>query len=346
MAKIITMGEIMLRLSPPNHERFMQAKEFDIHYGGAEANTAVTLSQLGHETEFVSAVPNNEIGKSAVAFLKKFGVGTKYIAKTGDRLGIYFCENGSAVRSSQVIYDRANSSIATATEENFDFDEIFKDADWFHFTGITPALSDNTAKLIEKALISAKKHGVTVSIDLNYRKKLWSVEKASVVLKHLFQYVDVCTGIYIDDNGVDSLFGFKQKQPINDNDEYNIAGYKSVFEQMSQQFGFKYCVSTLRTNRSASNNDLLACVYNAQTKEIYKSNRYLISPIIDRIGGGDSLIAAFIGAILNKADYRYALEMGVAASAIKHTIPGDVNYVSYEEINNIIQGNTSGQIQR
>ena len=182
MAKVITMGEIMLRLSTPNNEKFIQADEFDVNYGGGEANVAVSLANYGHDAEFVTAVPDNEIGECAVAALRKYNVETKHIARCGERLGIYYLESGSSMRPSKVVYDRAHSSISTATEADFNFDEIFEGADWFHFTGITPAVSDAAAELTEKALIAAKKHGVKVSVDLNFRKKLWSSEKAQKVM--------------------------------------------------------------------------------------------------------------------------------------------------------------------
>ena len=191
MKKIVTMGEIMLRLSTPCNEKFIQADEFDVNYGGGEANVAVSCVNYGHMAEFVTAVPDNEIGECAVAALRKYGVGTRHVARCGERLGIYYLETGSAMRPSKVVYDRAHSSISTATEKDFDFEEIFKDADWFHFTGITPALSDSAAKLTEDALKAAKKHGVTVSVDLNFRKKLWSSEKARKIMTGLMKYVDV-----------------------------------------------------------------------------------------------------------------------------------------------------------
>ena len=206
MAKVITMGEIMLRLSTPNNEKFIQADEFDINYGGGEANVAVSLANYGHDAEFVTAVPDNEIGECAVAALRKYNVATNHIAKCGERLGIYYLESGSSMRPSKVVYDRAHSSISTATEADFDFDDIFKDADWFHFTGITPAVSDSAAELTEKALIAAKKHGVKVSVDLNFRKKLWSSEKAQKVMTNLMKYVDVCIG---NEEDAELVLGFK-----------------------------------------------------------------------------------------------------------------------------------------
>ena len=209
MKKIVTMGEIMLRLSTPNNEKFIQAAEFDINYGGGEANVAVSCANYGHKAEFVTALPANELGDCAVAALRKYGVETDHIARCGERLGIYYLETGSAMRPSKVVYDRAHSSITTATAKDFDFDAIFEGADWFHFPGITPAVSDSAAVLTEDALKAAKKHGVTVSVDLNFRKKLWSSEKAQKVMTGLMKYVDVCIG---NEEDAELVLGFKPQR--------------------------------------------------------------------------------------------------------------------------------------
>ncbi|MBE5871961.1 MAG: sugar kinase [Lachnospiraceae bacterium] len=343
MSKIVTMGEIMLRLSTPNHERFLQADEFDVNYGGGEANVAVSLANYGHETEYVTAVPDNEIGECAVAALRKNNVGTKYIARCGERLGIYYLESGSCVRPSKVIYDRAHSSIATAGKEEFDFDEIFRDADWFHFTGITPAISDSAAKLTETALIAAKKHGVKVSVDLNFRKKLWSSEKAQKVMTGLMKYVDVCIG---NEEDAELVLGFKPEKTDVTSGELALAGYQSIFEQMVEAFGFEYCVSSLRVSHSASDNGWSACIYSKETKEFYHSREYRITPIVDRVGGGDSFAAGVICGLTDGKDFKSALEFGVAASALKHTIPGDFNYVTRKEVETLAGGDASGRIQR
>ena len=242
MSKVVTMGEIMLRLSTPNFERFIQADEFDIHYGGGEANVAVSLANYGHAAEYVTAVPDNEIGECAIAALRKYNVGTAHIARCGERLGIYYLESGSAMRPSKVVYDRAHSSISTATEQEFDFDAIFADADWFHFTGITPAISDSAAVLTEKALIAAKKHGVKISVDLNFRKKLWTSEKAQHVMTGLMKYVDVCIG---NEEDAELVLGFKPAQTDVVSGNLELAGYRSIFDQMVEKFGFEYCVSSL-----------------------------------------------------------------------------------------------------
>lgn len=343
MAKVITMGEIMLRLSTPNNEKFIQADEFDVCYGGGEANVAVSLANYGHDAEFVSAVPNNEIGECAIATMRKFGVATKNIAKCGERLGIYFLETGSAMRASKVVYDRAYSSISTATEADFDFDAIFEGAEWFHFTGITPAVSDSAAVLTEKALIAAKKHGVKVSVDLNFRKKLWSSEKAQEVMTNLMQYVDVCIG---NEEDAELVLGFKPGETDVTSGELELAGYKSIFEQMVEKFNFEYCVSSLRVSNSASDNGWSACIYSRETKEFYHSKEYSIRPIVDRVGGGDSFAAGVICGMLDKKDFKAALEYGVAASALKHTIPGDFNLVTRSEVETLAGGDASGRVQR
>lgn len=343
MAKVITMGEIMLRLSTPNNEKFIQSDEFDVCYGGGEANVAVSLANYGHDAEFVTAVPDNEIGECAAAALRKYNVGTKHVAKCGERLGIYFLETGSAMRPSKVVYDRAYSSISTAKDEDFDFDEIFAGADWFHFTGITPAVSDSAAELTEKALIAAKKHGVKVSVDLNFRKKLWSSEKAQQVMTNLMQYVDVCIG---NEEDAELVLGFKPGDTDVAGGELELAGYKSIFEQMVEKFNFEYCVSSLRVSHSASDNGWSACIYSRESKEFYHSKEYRITPIVDRVGGGDSFAAGVICGMLDGKDFKAALEYGVAASALKHTIPGDFNVVSRKEVETLAGGDTSGRVQR
>ena len=343
MAKVITMGEIMLRLSTPSHERFIQADNFDVNYGGGEANVAVSLAGFGHDAQFVTAVPDNEIGECALAALRKYQVGTKYVAKEGERLGIYFLESGSSVRPSKVIYDRTHSSISTVRPEAFDFDQIFEGVDWFHFTGITPAISDNAAELTEAALKKAKEHGVKVSVDLNFRKKLWTSEKAQQVMTRLMKYVDVCIG---NEEDAELVLGFKPAQTDVVSGNLELAGYRSIFEQMVEKFGFEYCVSSLRVSHSASDNGWSACMYARDTKEFYHSKEYQIRPIVDRVGGGDSFAAGVICGLLDGKKFQDALEFAVAASALKHTIPGDFNLVSRREVETLAGGDASGRVQR
>lgn len=341
--KVVTMGEIMLRLSTPNNERFIQADEFDINYGGGEANVSVSLSNYGFETEYVTALPNNPIGDSAIASLRRYGVGTKYISRSGERVGIYYLETGSAMRASNVVYDRAHSSISEARPEEFDFDEIFKDAGWFHFTGITPAISDSAAELTRLACIAAKKAGVTVSCDLNFRKKLWTSQKAQNVMSELMQYVDVCIG---NEEDAEKVLGFKAAATDVTKGELNLKGYEDVFNQMVDAFGFKYVISSLRQSVSASNNGWSACIMDGTSREFYHSKTYTILPIVDRVGGGDSFAAGCICGLLDGKDMKSVLEFGVAASALKHTIPGDFNLVSRAEVEALAGGDGSGRVSR
>ena len=340
MAKVITMGEIMLRLSTPNNEKFIQADEFDVNYGGGEANVAVSLANYGHDAEFVTAVPDNEIGECAVAALRKYNVETKHIARCGERLGIYYLESGSSMRPSKVVYDRAHSSISTATEADFNFDEIFEGADWFHWSGITPAISDKAAELTRLACEAAKRHGVTVSVDLNFRKKLWTKEKAQSIMKPLMKYVDVCIG---NEEDAELCLGFKPDADV-EAGHTDAEGYKGIFQQMMKEFGFKYVVSTLRESFSATHNGWKAMIYNGE--EFYTSKRYDIDPIIDRVGGGDSFSGGIIHGLMTKPNQGAALEFAVAASALKHTINGDFNLVSVEEVEALAGGDASGRVQR
>lgn len=340
MKKIITMGEIMLRLSTPGNSRFVQSESFDACYGGGEANVAVSLSNYGHNAFFVTKLPKHEIGQSAVNALRHNGVNTEYIVRGGDRVGIYYLETGSSLRPSKVIYDRAHSSMAEATIEDFDFDTIMKDADWFHWTGITPAISDSAAAIVAEACKAAKRHGVTVSVDLNFRKKLWTPEKAQQVMRPLMQYVDVCIG---NEEDAELCLGFKPEADINSGDT-NAEGYKEVFRGMAEEFGFKYVVSTLRESFSASHNGWKAMIFNGT--EFYESRRYDITPIVDRVGGGDAFSGGIIHGLLIKATQAEALEFAVAASALKHTINGDFNMVSPEEVEAVVNGNTNGRVQR
>ena len=343
MAKIVTMGEIMLRLSTPNNEKIIQADEFDVNYVGGEANSAVSLANYGHEVEFVTKVPDNPVGAAAVAAVRKYGVGTKHIKRGGERLGAYYLEIGSAMRPSSVIYDRKHSSISEADVSEFDFDDIFEGVDWFHFTGITPAISDKAAELTEAALKAAKRHGVKVSCDLNFRKKLWSAEKAQKVMTGFMQYVDVCIG---NEEDAEKVLGFKPGNTDVTNGELELAGYKSIFEQMVARFNFEYVISSLRVSHSASDNGWSACIYSRDAKEFYHSREYRITPIVDRVGGGDSFAGGVICGLVDGKDFKSALEFAVAASALKHTIPGDFNQVTRAEVDALVAGDGSGRVQR
>lgn len=338
--KVITLGEIMLRLSTPGFERFVQADNFDVTYGGGEANVAVALCNYGQQGVFVTRVPDNAIGQAAINHCRRYGVDTRYMKRGGKRLGIYFLETGASARASQVIYDRADSAIAEAEISDFDFDEIFEGADWFHTTGITPALSDKAAALTEVALKAARAKGVTTSIDLNYRKKLWSKEKAKEVMTRLCQYVDVCIG---NEEDAETTLGFKSRGTDITKGELNLEGYKDVFAQMKEKFGFKYIASTLRESYSASDNGWSALVYDGN--EFYHTRHYELR-IVDRVGGGDSFASGFIYGLVTGKSMKDAAEFGVAASALKHTIPGDMNHATLKEVEALMKGDASGRVSR
>lgn len=340
MKKVVTLGEIMLRLSTPRFERFVQSNSFDINYGGGEANVAVSLANYGFDSHFVSKLPENDIGQAAINHLRRFGVDTDYVARGGDRVGIYYLESGASMRPSKVIYDRASSSISKAQLSEFDFDEIFKDASWFHFSGITPALSKTAALLTEEALKVAKKHGVTTSVDLNYRKNLWTTEEAQEVMTNLMQYVDVCIG---NEEDAHLTLGFKPGETDVTSGELELSGYENIFKQMREKFGFKYVISSLRESYSASDNGWSACAYDGN--EFYHSRKYDVR-IVDRVGGGDSFASGVIYGLLSNKNFKDALEFGVAASALKHTIHGDFNMVTVAEVENLLQGDASGRVQR
>src|SRR5574344_698223 len=341
MGKIVTLGEIMLRLSPEGNYRFIQTDSFRIIPGGGEANVAVSLANYGHDAYFVSKLPKHEIGQCAVNALRRFGVNTDYIARGANRVGIYYLETGASMRPSKVIYDRAGSSIAEADASDFDFDAIMEGADWFHWSGITPAISDKAAELTRLACEAAKRHGVTVSVDLNFRKKLWTSEKAISIMRPLMQYVDVCIG---NEEDAELCLGFKPEADV-EGGKTDASGYETIFKQMMKEFGFKYVVSTLRESLSATHNGWKALIYDG--KEFYQSKHYDINPIIDRVGGGDSFSGGIIHGLLTYPDNQgAALEFAVAASALKHTIPGDFNMVSREEVENLAGGDASGRVQR
>src|SRR5882672_2357327 len=338
--KVVTLGEIMLRLSTPDFKRFVQADTFDITYGGGEANVAAALCNYGLNGTFVTKVPNHAIGQSAINHLRRYGVDTQFVARGGQRLGIYFLETGAAMRASKVIYDRAGASIADVDIKEFDFDKILDGASWFHTTGITPALSDKAAVLTEAALKAARAKGITTSIDLNYRKKLWSKEKAREVMTKLCQFVDVCIG---NEEDADTTLGFKAKDTDVTKGELNLDGYKDIFKQMKDKFNFKYIASTLRESHSASDNGWSALVYDG--KDFYHTKQYNVR-IVDRVGSGDSFASGFIYGLVTGMSMKDAAEFGVAASALKHTIPGDLNHATLNEVKELMKGDASGRVQR
>ncbi len=340
MSKIVTLGEIMLRLSPAGCHRFVQVDSFDVIWGGGEANVAVSCANYGHHAVFVTKLPAHEIGQAAVNSLRRYGVDTSFIARGGNRVGIYYCETGASMRPSKVIYDRAGSAIAEAQPSDFDFDAIMKGADWFHWSGITPAISDSAAELTRLACEAAKRNGVKVSVDLNFRKKLWTSEKAQSIMRPLMKYVDVCIG---NEEDAELCLGFKPDADVEAGNT-GAEGYKGIFKAMAEEFGFEYVVSTLRESYSATHNGWKAMIYNGE--EFYESRRYDINPIIDRVGGGDAFSGGIIHGLLTMPSQAEALEFAVAASALKQTIPGDFNLVTVAEVNALAGGNANGRVQR
>ncbi|MBE5936908.1 MAG: sugar kinase [Lachnospiraceae bacterium] len=338
--KVVTFGEIMLRLAPEGYYRFVQTNSYGATFGGGEANVAVSLANYGYDAGFVTKLPSHEIGQSAVNSLRQFGVDTSKIVRGGDRVGIYFLEKGASQRPSKVIYDRAGSSIATATAEDFDWDDIFEGVKWFHFTGITPALGSNVADICLEACKKAREKGIIVSCDLNYRNKLWSKEEAGKVMGKLCEYVDVCISNEEDANDV---FGIKASDTDVTSGEVNYEGYKEVARKLAERFGFKKVAITLRTSISANDNKWAAMLYDGN--DYYFSKTYLMH-IVDRVGGGDSFGGGLIYACMENYGPQETIEFAVAASCLKHSIEGDFNMVSVDEVKKLAGGDSSGRVQR
>lgn len=338
--KVITFGEIMLRLVPEGYYRFVQADKYGATYGGGEANVAVSLANFGIDAAFVTKLPSHEIGQAGVNALRRFGVDTSFISRGGDRVGIYFLEKGASQRPSKVIYDRAGSSIATASTADFDWDAIFNGANWFHFTGITPALGDNVAAICLEACKKAKEKGITVSCDLNYRKKLWSREKAGEVMGELCKYVDVCIA---NEEDASDVFEIKAANTDVTSGKVNHEGYKDVAKQLAERFNFKKVAITLRTSISANDNNWAAMLY--ENGEYFFSKSYPVH-IVDRVGGGDSFGGGLIYASLMDYAPQETIEFAVAASCLKHSIEGDFNMMSVSEVKTLAGGDGSGRVQR
>ena len=340
MAKVVTFGELMLRLAPEGYYRFLQAEKYLATFGGAEANVAVSLANYGVDVAFVSKLPSHEIGQSVVNSLRKFGVDTSLIVRGGERVGIYYCEKGASQRPSKVIYDRAYSAIALASQSDFDWNKIFEGVEWFHFTGITPALSDSMAEITLTALKEAKKRNITVSCDLNYRKKLWSKEKAGKVMGELCKFVDYCIA---NEEDAKDVFGIEADNTDIYSGKLNREGYISVAKKLTDKFGFKGVAITLRESLSANDNNWSAMLYTGG--EAYFSKKYAVH-IVDRVGGGDSFGGGLIYSLLNKFDAQQTIEFAVAASCLKHSIEGDYNLVSVDEVQKLAGGDASGRVQR
>lgn len=338
--KVVTFGELMLRLAPNGYYRFFQDDQLQATFGGGEANVAVSLANYGMDASFVTKLPAHAIGQAAVNSLRKYGVDTSDIVRGGDRVGIYFLEKGASQRGSVCIYDRAHSAIQEAQPSDFDWDAIFDGADWFHFTGITPALGENMVETCKQACIAAKKHDVKISCDLNYRGKLWTREQARAAMTELCQYVDVCIS---NEEDAKDVFGIEAENTDIYGGKLDHNAYKSVAKQLSEQFGFEKVAITLRTSLSATDNDWAAMLYDGEN---YCFSKEYHLHIVDRVGGGDSFGGGLIYALLSGKDTQSAVEFAVAASALKHSIEGDYNLVSVSEVEKLAGGDGSGRVQR
>lgn len=341
MAKrVVTFGEIMLRLAPNGYYRFFQNDQLQATFGGGEANAAVSLANFGLDSVYVTKLPTHAIGQAAVDSLRHFGVDTSKIVRGGDRVGIYYLEKGASQRGSVCIYDRAHSAIQEAKREDFDWDTIFEGADWFHFTGITPALGQNLVEICLDACQAAKARGVKISCDLNYRSKLWTREQAREAMTRLCQYVDVCIS---NEEDAKDVFGIEAENTDIYGGRLDKDGYRSVARQLADRFGFEKVAITLRTSISASDNDWAGMLYDG--RDCYFSKEYHLH-IVDRVGGGDSFGAGLIYALLSGKESQAAIEFAVASSALKHSIEGDFNRVSVTEVEKLVGGDGSGRVQR
>ena len=338
--KFVTFGEIMMRLNPEGYRRFVQADRFEVSYAGGEANVAVSLANYGLDAEFVTKLPANPLGESARNALRRFGVGVDGIAWGGPRLGIYFCEKGASQRPSKVVYDRAGSSIALASRKDFDWAAILKDAKWFHFTGITPALGGELPAICLDALKTCKTKKIAVSCDLNYRAKLWTREEAGRTMAKLVPYVDV---LIANEADAADVFGIRAKGTDVDAGKLDKAGYVSVAEQLVRRFGCKQVAITLRTSISAFDNKWAGMLYAGG--KAYFSPEYAVH-IVDRVGGGDSFGGGLVYALSQGKKPQAAIDFAVAASCLKHSIEQDFNMMSVQEVESLAAGNASGRVQR
>jgi 2-dehydro-3-deoxygluconokinase len=343
MKNAVCFGEIMLRLSPPGFQRFVQARSFDVIFGGGESNVAASLSNYGMPAEFVTRLPAHGMGDACCNFLRQHGIGTSYIVRGGDRLGIYYLEMGAAQRGSKVIYDRTGSSLATITPGMIDWDAVFDDADWFHWTGITPAVSEGAARATLEAVKIARSKGITISCDLNYRKKLWHWGKQpGEVMPELVSYCDVAIG---NEEDADKVFGIKAPHADVTAGKVEAESYRSVCEELNKRFPNLHTIAiTLRGSVSASHNTWSAILWHDGS--VYTAPTYDITPIVDRVGGGDSFMGGLIYGLRMFDDRQQALNFAVAASCLKHSIFGDFNLVSVAEVEKLMQGDASGRVSR
>lgn len=342
MPRVVTFGELMLRLSPPDHERFLQSPMFRATFGGGEANVAVSLASFGLESCYVTRLPAHDIGTAAVRALRAEGVDTSFILRGGDRIGVYYTEAGASQRASEVIYDRARSAVSEMEPGSVRWQEVFAGAAWFHSTGITPALGVRAAACFREALEAAKAASLRVSVDLNYRKKLWSSKEAQGVMRPLMKLVDL---VIANEEDIQSVLGLEVPHTDVTSGQLNVEGYRAVSERLAQEFGVSQVAITLRESRSASENGWSAVLFDAKDGAFHQSQRYDIT-IVDRLGGGDSFAAGLIYGLLTGRAPEAALRFAVAASALKHTIPGDFNRVTVAEVDRLAQGDASGRVQR
>ena len=340
MKKVVTFGEIMVRLSPEGYNRLFQNDRLIATFGGGEANVAVSLANFGMDSVYVTKLPDNPVGQAAVNALRAFGVDTAKIVRGGDRVGIYFMEKGASQRGSVCLYDRAHSAIQEASEGEFDWDAVFDGADWFHFTGITPALGQNLVKICLAACKKAKEKGLTVSCDINYRSKLWTREEARRAMTELCRYVDLCVA---NEEDAKDVFGIEAPKTDITGGKLDKEGYRYVAKQLADTFGFSRVAITLRSSLSASDNGWAAMLYDGG--EFYFSKEYRVH-LVDRVGGGDSFGAGLIYGLLAGKDVRSALEFAVAASCLKQSIEGDFNRVTVAEVERLAGGDGSGRVQR
>ncbi len=340
--KVVSFGEIMLRLSPDGYYKLFQKPELNTSFCGAEANVAVALSNFGDEAEFVTALPDNDIGRAACRELMRYGVKTDNIVYTGDRLGIFFAEKGASQRPSKVIYDRKNSAIALADSSSFDWEKIFDGADWFHITGITPALSDSLAKISVDAVKAAKKAGLTVSCDINYRSKLWSAQKSRPVMTEIMKYVDVCIG---NEEDAEIVFGIKAGTTDVTKGQLDTDGYKKSLQTVAETFGCKIVAYSQRKSYSASDNGWSGIIYDDEKKQVYTSAQYDIR-ITDRIGGGDAFASGLIYSLHNNISPENAIETAAAAGCLDQTLEGDFCLFGINDVIDLAGGNSSGRVKR
>ncbi|WP_448534821.1 PfkB family carbohydrate kinase [Pseudothermotoga sp.] len=340
MARVVSFGEIMMRLATPNFLRFVQTKSFDVTYAGAEANVAVSLANFGLEASFVTKLPKNEFGIAVLRYLRQYNVDTSHIIFGEGRLGVYFLETGYSQRPSKVIYDRANSVFALSKPEEYDWDRIFDNADWFHFTGITPALGDNLVQACLDALKKAKEKGITVSCDLNYRAKLWSQEKARQVMSQLVKYVDV---LFANEEDAEKVFGIKADESNVVEGKLSLKGYEQVCRRLKERFGFKKVAISLRESIVANLNGWSGVLLDGD--DFYSAKQYTVH-IVDRVGAGDSFSAGIIYGFLTGMKPQETLEFAVAASCLKHTVVGDFNEVTLDEVKSLMKGSGSGRVVR